>query len=251
MSKQEIDDRGRISTNAAVWWPPAGCLRHTVLTRFLYKLFLHENHSWELGLYTDLRNLDLVQQWKVLYWTLLKPSSPRIHGEGVCRSGGTVPLIFHLDTMRDEWSALRSGRFITSKKPWHPLHMRLTESQNQHEWFGKEINILPVPRIDPRSIGCPARSLVTILTELSRLHPSYPLHICERSNASFGATREFSSNKSKQQAVCLKLMHMPASVAVLYKHYSLSVSSYIDSRTRSDIRCCFYRRVCKITKSGY
>jgi hypothetical protein len=38
--------------------------------------------------------------------------------------------------------------------------------------FGEEMYFLPLPGIEPRFIGCHARSVVTILTELHRIHLS-------------------------------------------------------------------------------
>jgi len=44
--------------------------------------------------------------------------------------------------------------------------------QNGSEPFGEDLNLLPLPVIEPRYFGRPARSLVTVLTELSRSYLS-------------------------------------------------------------------------------
>jgi hypothetical protein len=64
------------------------------------------------------------------------------------------------------WSASRLGCFnpLTAR---YPLKRRLGGSQSLE--LLKRENLLFVPRIEPRFLGHTARSLVTVLAELSRL----------------------------------------------------------------------------------
>jgi hypothetical protein len=41
--------------------------------------------------------------------------------------------------------------------------------------FGEDQNLLPLPRMEPRYLGCPARELDTILPELPRIPMNFVL----------------------------------------------------------------------------
>jgi hypothetical protein len=81
-----------------------------------------------------------------------------------------------LDVWRHKirWAS-RSVRFTLHKKTPVPLKRRLGAPQSGSGRFGEErwINLLTLPRIEPWFHGSPARSLVTVLTELSQL-----LYVC-------------------------------------------------------------------------
>jgi hypothetical protein len=51
----------------------------------------------------------------------------------------------------------------------YPLYKRLGEPQDLYGYYGEEKNLLPLPEIEPRFLGRPARSLVDVPTELSPL----------------------------------------------------------------------------------
>jgi len=80
-----------------------------------------------------------------------------------CRSGGTAPLILNSNT-RQQLSASRLGRFIPGKAL--PV---LDGPQKPSGRCGLETILLPLQGIQQRSLRCPAGSLVTAPTELSRL----------------------------------------------------------------------------------
>jgi hypothetical protein len=55
-------------------------------------------------------------------------------------------------------------------EPRYPLNSRLGGPQRRSGHYGEEENLLPTTGIEPRFLGRPARRLVTMSTELSRLH---------------------------------------------------------------------------------
>jgi hypothetical protein len=55
------------------------------------------------------------------------------------------------------------------KSPWYPLDRRLGGPQSRSGRGGEEKNSQPSPEIEPYNAGRPARSLVTIQTELLRI----------------------------------------------------------------------------------
>jgi hypothetical protein len=67
-----------------------------------------------------------------------------------------------------EWSALRPCRFTREESPQYPLHRRLAGPQSQSGRGGEVKKILPLPLLAVQTCR-PARSLVSILTELPRL----------------------------------------------------------------------------------
>jgi hypothetical protein len=63
------------------------------------------------------------------------------------------------------------------KVPWYPLDRTLRGPQRRYGRGGEDINSQPPPGIDPQKPDCPARSLVAIPTELSRLKKFYILRL--------------------------------------------------------------------------
>jgi hypothetical protein len=49
-----------------------------------------------------------------------------------------------------EWSASRSGRFISGKEPQYPLDRRLDGSESRYGRLGVEKNLYPLPGIELR-----------------------------------------------------------------------------------------------------
>ena len=76
-------------------------------------------------------------------------------------SGGIPPCILNLDT---RWRLSASG-----KGPRYTLIRLLVGLHRRSGHFGIEKNALHLPEIELRLFSRPARSLVTMLTELSRL----------------------------------------------------------------------------------
>jgi hypothetical protein len=59
--------------------------------------------------------------------------------------------------------------FPGRKNLCYPFDWKFCEFYNPSERFGEDVNKLPLPRIEPRIVGRPTRSLVTTRTELSWL----------------------------------------------------------------------------------
>lgn len=61
-----------------------------------------------------------------------------------------------------------SGQFYgIAGYPHCPLNKRLYGTHRRSGRFEEEINLLPLPGIEPRFLGCPARSPVNLLLLLS------------------------------------------------------------------------------------
>jgi hypothetical protein len=63
------------------------------------------------------------------------------------------------------------------KRTFMPIFMSAGGPQSQSGRCGEEKNFLLLPINEPRILGCPARSLGPVPTELSRLNTDYP-YIC-------------------------------------------------------------------------
>jgi hypothetical protein len=59
--------------------------------------------------------------------------------------------------------------FSSNKSPLYPLNKKLGERHSRSGRSAERKNLLPIPRIKPRSLGCSASSLVTVPTALYRL----------------------------------------------------------------------------------
>jgi hypothetical protein len=85
---------------------------------------------------------------------------------------------FELDT---RWRCMVSCTpwplYPQGKSPWYPLYRRLDGPQIRSGHGGEEKNSQPPPGIEPLNPDRPARSLVTIPTELSWLNTSIILKI--------------------------------------------------------------------------
>jgi hypothetical protein len=69
-----------------------------------------------------------------------------------------------------KWSASRPGHFTpVESAPPIPFNRRLGGPQKRSGRYGEENNPLPLPGIEPRFLGRPAHSLVTIPTALPQL----------------------------------------------------------------------------------
>jgi hypothetical protein len=85
-------------------------------------------------------------------------------------SGGIYPLILNIGARWSEGPTSRSGRLLLWKRsPPYQLHKNQGGPQGQYEHFWGQTYLLPLPRTELWFVGHAARSLVTILTELSRL----------------------------------------------------------------------------------
>jgi hypothetical protein len=85
-------------------------------------------------------------------------------------SGSIAPRIYSLGTDGGEWLILRSGRFNFGETTSHTtIDKMLGGTQIKSEPSGVKKDLFPLPRIEPRLLSRPGRSLVTVLTELSRL----------------------------------------------------------------------------------
>ena len=71
----------------------------------------------------------------------------------------------------DEWCALRPGRFTPRGKYHSADWIRGCGGGSRCGHLGEEKNLFPLPRIEPRFLGCPGRSLVTMLIELPPFLP--------------------------------------------------------------------------------
>jgi hypothetical protein len=58
--------------------------------------------------------------------------------------------------------------YFRVKSPLYPLNKRQGGRQSQSGGFGGDINILPLPGIEPRFLDRPARSLIIVPTALPR-----------------------------------------------------------------------------------
>jgi hypothetical protein len=77
-----------------------------------------------------------------------------------------APLILSLSIDGGEWSVSRPGRFTTGNEPLYPWDKRLGGPQRQSGCFEEEKNCFAPVGI--RTPNLPARSLVSMLTTLSR-----------------------------------------------------------------------------------
>jgi hypothetical protein len=62
------------------------------------------------------------------------------------------------------------------KSPQHPLNGKLSGPQGQSTHFGENKNLSSVPEIEQEFLSCPTLSVVTTLTELTRLTPVF-IHV--------------------------------------------------------------------------
>jgi hypothetical protein len=77
------------------------------------------------------------------------------------------PRILNPGSRWSEWLFSLPGRFsLREKSLQYPLIRRLGEFQSRSGRFEEKF---PIPGTEPRFLGCPARRLVTVLTELYRL----------------------------------------------------------------------------------
>ena len=86
----------------------------------------------------------------------------------VIKARGRMEVKFHsfLTSTLDgcEWLALRGWQFR-----WYTLKRRPNEPHNRSARFGEEINLLALPGIETKFLGCQNRSLpVFVITTLSR-----------------------------------------------------------------------------------
>jgi len=56
--------------------------------------------------------------------------------------------------------------YIQAKQVWYPINIKPGGPQSWSQCFGQEKNLLTLPGMEPRFLGCPAHSLVTILTKV-------------------------------------------------------------------------------------
>jgi hypothetical protein len=68
-----------------------------------------------------------------------------------------------------EWLASRPGHFTFIETPLYPLDKRLREPKSRSERCGEVKHFLSILDIEPRLLERPARNLIAILIELSRL----------------------------------------------------------------------------------
>jgi len=69
---------------------------------------------------------------------------------------------------REECSASRSGYFTLGKN-YFPLNRRVGGSQSRYGFFREEINLLPLPRIEPPSFGRPPSCLIATIATNRRM----------------------------------------------------------------------------------
>jgi hypothetical protein len=96
----------------------------------------------------------------------LSACTPRRHR----REWRIVPFILNLD-IRQTWahSFMPWPLIPLGKSTQYPLNVRLSWLHSQLEWFWEQKCSLCLLWIKPEHLCCPAHSLVTILTELSKL----------------------------------------------------------------------------------
>jgi hypothetical protein len=83
--------------------------------------------------------------------------------------GGAPPL---LTSAMDgsAWSASRPYHVTTGETaPWYLLHRRLGGTQSRSGRYGEKKNSCPLPRTEPRLLGRPASSVLSIQTELTQI----------------------------------------------------------------------------------
>lgn len=84
-----------------------------------------------------------------------------------------------------EWPASRLGFLPPGTIIQHSVTGRLGGPRSQSGRFGEETNLLSLPVFEPRSIGRPARSPVTVLNTLSRTVPFSALLLAAYNNNRF------------------------------------------------------------------
>jgi hypothetical protein len=101
----------------------------------------------------------------VCIWVEEKAKLSMYHAMKAYRSGGIAPLVTSaLD--RGEWSTSCPGRITHCQESDYPLYRWLGGSQSQSPRSGLDSNSCTYRKSNHGSSGCPASSIVTILTEL-------------------------------------------------------------------------------------